>query len=86
MKGRKLNALALGLAIAAVAGSPAQARLDQGGAARAPVTQVRVEGFDWSDAAVGVGIGATAGLVAGTALMVRRHRLAPDNFAGPAAR
>jgi hypothetical protein len=46
-----------------------------------------VERFDWSDAGVGIGIGATAGIVVfATAFFVRRHRIAPHDAAGPAAR
>lgn len=80
--------LAVATVTAAAASAPAQARLDEGGSGvRAPATQVRVETFDWSDAAVGGGIGAAAGLVAvGTALVVRRRGTAPEELAGPAAR
>lgn len=72
---------------AAIAGAPAQAALDEGGRAQAAAPQVQVEAFDWSDAAVGIGIGAAAGIAAvGSALAVRRRRPAPHGVAGPAAR
>lgn len=84
---RLVRLLAITSITAAVASSPAPAVLDEGGAAQARAPQVTVEGIDWSDAAIGVGIGAAAGLVAaGAALAVRRRRVAPDELAGPAAR
>ncbi len=86
---RSRKALAFGLVSAALAAAPAQAVPDEGGGAAqsTPAPQVRVEGFDWSDASVGIGIGAAAGLAAvGTALAVRRHRITPHDAARPAAR
>jgi hypothetical protein len=75
MKGRKVSGLALGLALAALFSAPAQAVPDEGGGAAqfTPAPQVRVEGFDWSDAGVGIGIGAAGAAVAvATALAMRR--------------
>lgn len=89
MRSRTCKALALGLVSAALAVGSAQAVPDEGGGAAQsiPAPQVRVEVFDWSDAGIGVGIGAAAGLAAvGTALAVRRQRIAPHDAAGPAAR
>jgi hypothetical protein len=86
---RLAGVLAIAGVTAVVAAAPAQPALDEGGGAAqpSPTVQVRVEGFDWSDAGVGIGIGAAAGAVAvGTALVVRRHRIAPHDAARPAAR
>jgi hypothetical protein len=84
---RLVRVLAITGVTAAIAGAPAQAALDEGSRAQAAAPQVQVEGFDWSDAAVGIGIGGAAGLVAvGTALGIRRRWLAPHDVAGPAAR
>jgi hypothetical protein len=81
-------ALAIGLTAAALAAAPAGAVLDEGGG-NAPTSApiVQVERFDWSDAGIGLGIGAAAGaMVVGTALVVRRHRITPHDAARPAAR
>jgi hypothetical protein len=89
MQSRILKALAIGLTATAFAAGPAQAALDEGGGAAqpSPTLQVRVEGFDWTDAGIGIGIGAAAAAAAvGTALVVRRHKIAPHDAARPAAR
>ena len=86
MHRKTLKALAAGLTAAALASAPASAVLDEGGgAATSSDPTVQVGRFDWNDAGIGIGIGAAAGaMVVGTALIVRRHRIAPRR--GPPGR
>ena len=74
--------------VAALASAPASAVLAVGGgAATSSDPTVQVVRFDWNDAGLGIGVGAAAGaMVGGTALIVRRHRIAPHDAARPAAR
>ncbi|MGH2800480.1 MAG: hypothetical protein ACRDM0_23010 [Thermoleophilaceae bacterium] len=88
MKSKRLKTLALGLVIAALAGAPAHAVPDEGGGAASSTAapQLRVDGFDWSDAGIGIGIGVAAGVVAvGSTLAMRRRRPDPASATRPAA-
>ena len=83
MASKTRKALVATLALTAIAATPARASLDEGGVATSPSTAPRVEvtGLDWSDAAVGIGIGLSVGaLTFGGGLAKHRQRAgSPDS-------
>ena len=51
-----------------------------------PVAVQPSDGFDWADAGIGAGTAAGIVVLAGAAATVRRHRIASQQVARPAAR
>jgi hypothetical protein len=89
MKRKLVRSAAVATVALALGAAPAQAVLDEnGGAAQSePAVQTSTSGFDWSDAGIGIAIGAGVGALAvGATLALRRPGEGTHEPARPAVR